>query len=495
MKLTFRSRLAGIVAATACLSVLTTAWAPAADRLELGIEEVISTAISNNLDLQVEKLKPGISENTVISEESVFDPVFFTDISGSTRNEEKILSDVDTTGYEVGGEVSKKFTPGTDVSLSLEYSEDEVDAIDGTGEGSSTLTTLVVRQPLLKNRGRDVNLRSLSLAENDLKISRLALTQAVIDTVSQAQRLYWQYYYTLAFLDVQRTSLNLAKESLEDMEERVRLGSSARLDLLSSKAEVASREGAVIDAENDVYNSRDALLNYIYSTIPSDVEVVCTDKPDFVELTLDETTLLDYAMLHRADYLTQQINVRSAETDVVYFANQRLPQLDISGIVGVNSGDSDNETIQQLQSDDYQDYQYGMVTLSLEYPFGQRRDSANYASTLLRKRQEVASLEQLRTEVGLEVRTAMRDMRTAHQRYQAALVASEYAKESLKTEQEKLANGLSTSYQVLLKQRDLTDAKSTEVEAMVQFQITVINLHRAVGSTLEQHHIEFDEQS
>ncbi len=63
----------------------------------------------------------------------------------------------------------------------------------------------------------------------------------------------------------------------------------------------------------------------------------------------------------------------------------------------------------------------------------------------------------------------------------------------MEVEEGKFKNGLSTSYNVLLYQRDLSDAKSNEVAAAVNYQLAVIELNKAVGITLEKNNIKIKE--
>ena len=52
-------------------------------------------------------------------------------------------------------------------------------------------TSVTLTQPLLRGRGRDVNLRYLRIARTDQKISRLLFEQQVLDTVYGVSRLYF----------------------------------------------------------------------------------------------------------------------------------------------------------------------------------------------------------------------------------------------------------------------------------------------------------------
>jgi hypothetical protein len=58
-------------------------------------------------------------------------------------------------------------------------------------------------------------------------------------------------------------------------------------------------------------------------------------------------------------------------------------------------------------------------------------------------------------------------------------------------EQERLLAGVSTSYQVILRERDYTTAQQAEVSATVTYAKALVELDRARGSTLERNGIEY----
>ena len=60
-------------------------------------------------------------------------------------------------------------------------------------------------------------------------------------------------------------------------------------------------------------------------------------------------------------------------------------------------------------------------------------------------------------------------------------------------EQKKLAAGLSTSYNVILVQRDLFSAQLAEVQARDAYAKARVSLDQAMGTTLETNRISLDE--
>ena len=461
--------------------------------LPLGLHDVVDAALQNNLGLKAERLTPQITQQTLLAEEAAFDPNLRLGGSSSRRLTEADLADSKRNDYSVTSGIGKKFTPGTDVSVNVAWITRNYDtSATPSGEGSSTAATLVVTQPLLKNRGSAINGRNIALANKNQAIARLNLRQAVIDTVSKAKNLYWQYYYALALLDVQQHSLDLARRSLEEMEEKIRLGSAPHLDLLQSQAEVASREENCISAENMLYTAQDQLLNYAYGSIITTDKVTPVDPPILTKMVHDEQQLVATALDKRTNYLISDLNLRSSETDVIYFDNQRLPQLDLTATLGVNDGNPDTTSVTS-PTDEFDDYRYGTIKLSLDLPIGRHRDNANHAAALLKNRQKNIDRLTAQAQIRLEVRSALRNLYTAEKRNNAARLSKKYAGEALQIEEEKNRSGLSTSYQVMLMQRDLTDAGATEAEAIKDYQTALIDLHKAVGTTMEENNITMDE--
>ena len=50
--------------------------------------------------------------------------------------------------------------------------------------------------------------------------------------------------------------------------------------------------------------------------------------------------------------------------------------------------------------------------------------------------------------------------------------------------------GLTTNYDVLLRQRDLADARSSELRALIDYNLALAALDRALGATLEKKNIK-----
>jgi len=74
---------------------------------------------------------------------------------------------------------------------------------------------------------------------------------------------------------------------------------------------------------------------------------------------------------------------------------------------------------------------------------------------------------------------------------EAAHKAASLARELWEGEKNKLEAGASTSYQVILRERDYTNAQQAEVAAMITYAKAMVEMDRARGVTLDRNGIEY----
>jgi outer membrane protein len=74
---------------------------------------------------------------------------------------------------------------------------------------------------------------------------------------------------------------------------------------------------------------------------------------------------------------------------------------------------------------------------------------------------------------------------------QAYKAAAELAETKLVAEEKKLKVGLTTNYVVLQYQRDLADARSAELRALIEYNLAMAYLDKSLGTSLQDKNIEF----
>ena len=96
-------------------------------------------------------------------------------------------------------------------------------------------------------------------------------------------------------------------------------------------------------------------------------------------------------------------------------------------------------------------------------------------------------------QIALEVRNAVRAVQTNYERVQAYRLARELAAGKLEAEEKKLQVGLSTNFIVLQYQRDLADARTAELLASIDYNLSLADLERVQGTTLKSRNIRLED--
>jgi outer membrane protein len=89
----------------------------------------------------------------------------------------------------------------------------------------------------------------------------------------------------------------------------------------------------------------------------------------------------------------------------------------------------------------------------------------------------------------LNVRNTIIALQQDRAQVAAAEKARNLAQQTLDAEQKKYQLGSSTSYNVVLRSRDLTAAQGTELRAKVNLEEALVNFNQAMGRTLEVNRI------
>ena len=80
--------------------------------------------------------------------------------------------------------------------------------------------------------------------------------------------------------------------------------------------------------------------------------------------------------------------------------------------------------------------------------------------------------------------------KTSEQQIESSKVSTKLERKNLEAEQRRYENGLSTSFEVLQIQEDLTEAQSREVSAITLYRRALNAFYFATGEILEQSGVE-----
>ncbi len=237
--------------------------------LKITRDEAIRMAVDNNPDLAVSRYDPAISETEIASARSAFVP---TVRSALQRNSE-LLPPVNLFGG-VAGTQTDLWTGNVGVTQQLPWGGGNYlfnwdssrttsnSIISSFSPALASTLQVAFSQPLLRDFKIDPARAQLDLSKRNREIADTRYTEAAVTTSADAERAYWLLVSSLALVDVQRRSLDLALELERTNRARVDVGQSPPLDLVAAQAEVAQRRENLIIARTNARQSEDLLRTH-----------------------------------------------------------------------------------------------------------------------------------------------------------------------------------------------------------------------------------------
>jgi outer membrane protein TolC len=473
---------------------------------EFSLEQAIQLALQNNLDIERGRIDPQVAHTQVEQERAVFDPSvgLTANISQTKTLPQNQTVVFDENGFSTGTfNITRPFSKDVLVAPSFKqqivtganYELRFINTWNKSAPASSGPTSrianpryegrlqLTFTQPLLKNFGIEVNTAFIRQAQNTEEFARQQLLQTILNTVFAVQQGYWELVFSIEDLGVKREALSLARNFLAENKLRVELGTLAPVELVQSETQVKQREGDVITAEAAVREAEDILkqtLNIPESLGTWRIRLRPTDTPPFipiVDISIEEKVA--FALQHRPDVVQAQLTVASQEIGRNAARNRRLPQVDLGGTASVSgfSGDLGSATTEIGNADGYN----WLFSLTLSYPLDNRAaNNALQQQNLLLKQARIDQ-RKVQITVSREIFQTVRNLETASKSVEVRRAATVLARTQLEAEQEKFRLGLSTSFNVLQFQNQLTSARSDEIRALSDYNVALGRLDQVTG--------------
>lgn len=356
---------------------------------------------------------------------------------------------------------------------------------NGLGSSSSNLSTtsVTLTQPLLKNGGLDANTASVRVARLDEQINRLSLKTTLSQTVVQVVSAYRELLRAQEQRTIAEAALLRSKDLYQVNKALISTGRMAEVEIFQTEAEVANREVALEEAENQIDASRLALLNLL--ALEPRTPVVAVGAKDIRLRGSDLTQALTTALANQPDYLIAQLQSERAKINLDYAKNQQLWDLSlVTGKAqsrGTSGGFGSVDTTQT--STQKNDTSYAGIQLTI--PLGDRSiEQATVRASVDLKSQNLR-VNETRQIVEQRIRDAVRNVQTRWRQLELSGKAQELSLLKLKAEKEKLQVGRSSNFQILSFENDLRNAENARVNAEIAYLNALTDLDERMGKTLE----------
>ena len=485
--------------------------------MKLSLQEALAKAMHNNLGVAVQMLTPELREAAVMQANEKFLPALTLDFGrSSTQNASANFldaADVATQEFNVyTGTLRQEIPGGGNLSLRLNSSKYNTNRTGTTvNPRYNSELRFTFAQPLLRNFGLRNSKREIIVAKTRLDQSEKDLERALQQTVYNVEQAYWNLVYAVENFKSTEQSLEYARDLLDRNQRSVEVGTMAPIEIIAAEAEVASREADMLVAEAQIRNEEDRLkqiLNLRAEDPQYDlIRIEPTDVPEeeSFEIGLDEA--LNTALQNRPDLESARLGIQNTEFDVGYQKNQLLPDLSFDasywspGLSGtqliLDPNDPFGPPLAQIPggiSDSFKDvfgltYKNWSMGFTLDIPFNAIFSRASLAQAQINLDTALLQLKEQELQIYTDIKIAVRNVETAFKTIQALKIARQLSERQLEAVTEKLKVGLSTNFEVLLYQRDLSSARARELNAVIQYNMALAALERDMGITLDEQNV------
>ncbi|MDH4027969.1 MAG: TolC family protein [Nitrospirota bacterium] len=473
-----------------------TGKAPNEKVMSLTLEQGKVLLLHRNLDIAIQMITPRISEARIESEKGAFDP----ELSASLKHEDSTTPLSSRSSVAAGGRtsvgsesnslsagISGRSPIGTQYSVDFNDTGTENTFNDFNAEHDS-FAGITITQPLLKDFGAGVNLYNITIAQKNRDISITELKQHLMDTVTDYKRAYWDLVQALDDLKVKEEAAALAESLLDLSQKRLKAEVASPLEVTQAEAGVAMRREDLIVAGKTVKDRENTLKRLISQDIYSlrGIEIRPADTPTVAAVTPDPEESFREGLENRPDYEKIKTEMDKSDITVQYAKNRKFPNIDLEASYGYNGvGSSLGDS-----TDTMTDNPVWSLGVMVKFPLGNNKAKGDMRAAKLEAEQGLLNLKKLEQDIIVEIDNAIRDLETNKQRISAAKISTRLAEESLKAEELKLKEGLSTSHNVLQFQDDLTAAKSREISAVIDYNKSLAELSRVKGVVLKEEGID-----
>jgi outer membrane protein len=412
---------------------------------------------------------------------------------------------------------SQNFLTGTNVSLG--YTDSQLLSNSTKAQLNpyrSAAVSLNVTQHLLQGFGMAVNKRNIEIARNNRELADLQFKQQVIVIVASATSLYWDLVSFNDDVKAKQESLAYNERLYNDNRKQVTIGMLAPIEVIRAEAAVASSQQDLIISQTRVLQQETILKDFlsrngVASPVVEESHVIPTDRirvPE-VEAIRPYQDLVSQALSGRPELAIARINITNAKINLRGSKGELLPTLDAfgnlsnSGLAGsINTLSSTpvattnsliggyGSLLSQVFDRSFPNYSVGV---QVNIPIHNRVARADYTLDQVTERQLELVLLASEKQVRVDVQNAIIGLQQARATYQAAVKQRILEEQTLDAEQKKLSLGASTTFNVILVQRDLAAAQSAEVSALGTYSKARVQLDFATAQTLTNNNISVAE--
>ncbi len=324
-------------------------------------------------------------------------------------------------------------------------------------------------------------LSALRAARLTKERSLLDYQTSVADTVVEVQVAYYDVLLAMQQITVQEASVELLTRELTDTTRRYDAGTVPRFNVLRAEVELANAQPSLIRARNSYRIGKNNLVNQLGFNVPKqaleDIPLTLAGKLEAQPYKVELPQAIAMALQRRTELASLRKTQALRSEDIVNAKSAYKPTLQAFG-----GYDAHNSQLSQNLS--YEDHgAIAGVMLNWDI-FDGRRTRGKVLEATARYERAGVDVDDAGRRIELEVRTAHSNFTEADEVLKSQEKVVEEAEEALRLARARYEAGTGTQLDVLSAQTALTEARTTQIQALHDYDVARARLERAIGANI-----------
>ena len=370
-------------------------------------------------------------------------------------------------------EMSKVFTPGTQLSAGVTLNYTALEAASNTA-GVNLTVSLV--QPLMQGFGAPINRASLYAAQYNQEASRSSFDSTSSALLRDVLSAYWELWYAQQALKIEERSLETIQAQLKEAQLKIDAGALAPSGSLSLQTEEASIQEQLASAQADV-TLRALALSTLLGRGAS-TSLVATDNPSSSAAlpSLEELS----SRVEAASFELKQLsaNIDLAQLSLRTTKDLKRPKVNAVGQLQLSSTSGD--------AADAGGQAAGFVGLRFESPASQVGARAEESRALLALSSAQDRFDSTRDLISQQVSTQVEKINTGTYRLSLSEKTAALSAATVAAEKARFDAGVGTALELIRVQQQEREARLRVLRIQVDLVIARLALDHLTGDLLTQ---------
>lgn len=372
--------------------------------------------------------------------------------------------------------VTQPFLP-TDATISLnnefgwmknynERTDQTGNVVGSTTKSFSNNLYLSINQPLFTYNKRKLELKGIEL---DYENSNLSYTMQMLNLEKSVSQYFYQVYMSQMSVTIAKDELDKTQQSFEIISNKVNAGLTPKEQLYQAELNLMNAKSSLQNREVELENIKDDFKVFIGVALKDEVMTLAdiTITPTNVDLAI----AVQHALDARMELRQKQIDIENSQFDLIKTKALNEFKGDLNLSVGIFG---ENETLSNTYDNPTRSPK---VSVSFSIPifdWGEKKARIKAQEAVMKSSEN--SLDNERIQIEMNIRKVYRSIQNLLTQIDIAKQNEKNAQLTYEINLERYRNGDLTSMDLKLYQNQLSEKKTSLLQAQINYKLELLNL-------------------